>query len=336
MSCPAGASSGHHPPTPGQIAEAFGLGKPDGPLLPVQHTISQTWQLATDRGLFLVKEIWPDADPPWADELVDSKTFEQRASAAGIRTPASVPPIYPVFGWIGRVAGRGAYRVTEWVEHRKVCDDDDLADWLGRTLATLHSFESHTGSLEPRYYLHPAEQWQEWSAQAVAQRRPWATELADRLDDYLTVTAKLRTTFFEVGDHVITHRDMVPYNVLITAPGPVLIDWESLGPDSASLETGFAAVTFGRRNTGYVRRILDSYRANGGVLVEGLGENLFAHKLGSELGRLADMLADVLNCRPMVGWQTRYNDPDEGVTHLIQEVLTTAERLEKLATELEG
>lgn len=320
--------------TPEQIAESFDLGKPDGPMVPVQHTVSQTWRLATDRGVFLVKEIWPDADPPWAGELLDSKRFEQRASAAGIRTPPTLPPIHPLFGWIGRVDGRGAYRVNEWMEHRKVCDDDDLAEWLGSTLATLHSFEPHTGRLEPRYYLYPAEQWREWTVQAAEQRRSWATGLADQVDYYLAITARLRTTFFEVGDHVITHCDIVPFNVLITTTGPVLIDWESLGPDSASLGTGFTAVTFGRRNTGYVRRILDSYRANGGVLVAGLGENLFAHKLGSELGRLADMVADVLNGQPMSAWQTRYHDTDEGVTHLLQEVRTTAQRLDRLATEL--
>jgi hypothetical protein len=226
--------------------------------------------------------------------------------------------------------------VTEWVEHRKVSDEDDLADWLGSTLATLHGLESHTGTLEPHYYLYPTEQWQDWTTQALEQRRPWATELADHLDDYLAMTARLRATFLEVGDHVITHRDLVPFNVLLTQTGPVLIDWEVIGPDSASLESGFAAITFGRRNPGYVRRILDAYRANGGVVVGGLGENLFAHKLGSELGRLAGMLQDALTGRPIQAWQTRYSGPDEGVTCLIQEVLATAERLGGLATELDS
>jgi hypothetical protein len=69
-------------------------------------------------------------------------------------------------------------------------------------------------------------------------------------------------------------------------------------------------------------------------LVEDLGENLFAHKLGSELGRLADMLCDALQGLPMSAWQTRYNSFDEGVILLIQEVLATAERLNGLAAEL--
>jgi Phosphotransferase enzyme family len=320
--------------TPEQIAEGFDLGTPDGPLIPVQHTVSQTWRMTTDRGSFLVKQVWPDADPPWAHELADRVIFEQRASAAGIRTPPTVPPACPAFGWTGRVAGRGAYRVTEWLEHRKVSDEDDLADWLGRTMATLHSLEPYAGRLQPHYYIYPAEQWHEWTAQAVEQRRSWADDLAAQLDGYLAITARLRATFFEAGDHVITHRDVVPFNVLITKAGPVLIDWEVIGPDSASLEAGFAAVTFGRRNIGYVRRILDSYRANGGSLLEDLGENLFAHKLGSELGRLAGLLRDTLDGRPIRAWQTRYNDPDEGVRHLLTEVPETAERLRGLATAL--
>jgi len=246
-----------------------------------------------------------------------------------------MPPVHPGFGWTGRVAGRGAYRVTEWVEHRNVSDDDDLADWLGWTLATLHSFESYTGDLQPPWYVYPSEQWQDWTAQALERRRPWAAELADHLGDCIAITARLRATFLEVGDHVLTHHDIVPFNVLITATGPVLIDWDSIGADSASLETGYAAVAFGRRNIGYVRRILESYRANGGVLVDGLGANLFAHKVGSELGRLAEVIQDnAINGLPLHGWQTRYNHPDEGVTHLLQEVLGTAERLDRLATEL--
>jgi hypothetical protein len=322
--------------TPEQIAQAFDIGRADGPLMPVQHTVSQTWRMTTDRGSFLVKQLWPEEDPDWALQLVDRMAFEQRASAAGIRTPASVPPIHPAFGWTGRVAGRGAYRVTEWVEHRKVSDDDDLSDWLGWALATMHSFQRYTGNVEPPYYIRPTEQWQAWSAQAAEQRRPWATELADHLDDYLAITNRLRSTFLDAGDHVITHRDMVPFNVLITATGPVLTDWEVIGAESASLEAGFAAVTFGRSNTGYIRRILDSYRGSGGALVGGLGENLFAHKLGSELGRLAGMLQGALDGSPLRGWQTRYEDHDEGVTRLLQEVLATAERLHKLATSLAG
>ena len=145
------------------------------------------------------------------------------------------------------------------------------------------------------------------------------------------MTARLRAAYADVGDHVITHRDLVPFNVLLTRTGPVVIDWEVIGADSASLEAGFAAATFGRHNTRYARRILDSYRAHGGALVDGLGPNLFAHKLGSELGRLASMLRTTLQGRPVRGWQTRYSDPDEGVAHLIHDVLATAERLDSLA-----
>lgn len=319
---------------PEQVAEAFGLGKPIGHLVPVQHTVSQTWRMTTDQGSYLVKQLWADKDPEWAYQLDDRKSFEQRASAAGIRTPRTVPAVYPAFGWTGRVAGQDAYRVTEWVEHRKVTDDDDLSDWLGRTLAVLHSFQTYGGDLELPYYLHPTEQWQTWNSQATEQGRPWAPDLADHLDEYVAIADRLRATFLAVDDHVITHRDMVPFNVLITGAGPVLTDWEVIGADSASLEAGFAAVTFGRRNAAYTRRILDSYTANGGALVEDLGENLFAHKLGSELGRLASMLQVALSGSPLRGWQNRYDDPDEGVKDLLHEVLATASRLKRLAAEL--
>ncbi|NYH91967.1 phosphotransferase [Actinopolymorpha rutila] len=320
-----------------QVAEAFDLGTPTGELDLVQHTVSQTWRLTTSAGRFLVKELWPDEDRPWADELNWRRTFEERVAAAGIRIPPPVPPPTKAYGWTSRVAGRGAYRVTEWVEHRKVTADDDLSDWLGRVLAVLHSFEpypSDTGDLEPFYYVHPADRWREWAAQARRQGRPWATEFAGRLDGYLRQTERLRTTYSGIGDHVLTHRDMVPFNVLMTPTGPVLTDWDVIGPDSASLETGFAAVTFAYRDPRLVRRTLASYAANGGKLVGGLGENLFAHKLGSELGRLAGMVDAVVTGAPQTGWMTRYADPDTGVGDAMAEVAAAEDRLRRLAADL--
>ncbi|MGW0229849.1 phosphotransferase [Actinopolymorpha singaporensis] len=323
--------------TAGQVAEAFELGTPTGELVLVQHTVSRTWRLTTSAGRFLVKELWPDGDPPWAGELNRTRDFEERVAAAGIRIPVPVPPPAKAYGWTSRVAGRGAYRVTEWIEHRKVTADDDLGEWLGLTLAALHSLELHPGNggdLEPFYYVHPAGRWHEWAAQARRQGRPWAAEFDGRLDGYLRLTERVRTTYSGIGDHVLTHRDMVPFNVLMTPTGPVLADWDVIGPDSASLETGFAAVTFAFRDPHAVRHTLASYAAHGGVLVGGLGENLFAHKLGSELGRLADLVDAVVTGTPLTGWMTRYADPDAGVADAMAEVAAAEDRLRRLAADL--
>nr|WP_269091171.1 phosphotransferase [Actinopolymorpha cephalotaxi] len=307
----------------------------------VQHTVSRTWRLTTSAGRFLVKELWPDEDQPWAHQLNWRRDFEERVAAAGIRIPSPVPPPARAYGWTSRVAGRGAYRVTEWVEHRKVTADDDLSDWLGRTLAVLHSFEPYRsdtadpGELEPFYYVHPADRWHEWAALARSQGRPWAAEFGARLDAYVRRTERLRTTYSGIGDHVLTHRDMVPFNVLMTPTGPVLTDWDVIGPDSASLETGFAAVTFAFRDPRRVRRALASYTAHGGVLVDGLGEDLFAHKLGSELGRLAVLVDRVVTGVPLTGWMTRYADPDTGVRAAMAEVAAAEERLRRLAADLD-
>ncbi len=329
--------------TAGQVAEAFDLGTPIGELVLVQHTVSRTWRLTTDSGRFLVKELWPDHDRPWAEELNWRREFEEHVAAAGIRIPRPVPPPAKAYGWTSRVAGRGAYRVTEWVEHRKVTVADDLSDWLGRTLAILHSFEpwpsdtcdtGDTGDLEPFYYVHPADRWREWAGLARHQARPWAAEFEGRLDGYLRRTERLRATYADIGDHVLTHRDLVPFNVLMTPTGPVLTDWDVIGPDSASLETGFAAVTFAFRDPRAVGRTLASYAAHGGVLAGGLGEDLFAHKLGSELGRLAVLVDTVVTGAPLTGWMTRYADPDTGVVEAMDEVAAAEDRLRRLAADL--
>jgi len=59
--------------------------------------------------------------------------FERQAISAGIAAARPIDPVAPAYGWAGRVAGHGAYRVYEWVDNRPLTAPDDIAGWLGRT-----------------------------------------------------------------------------------------------------------------------------------------------------------------------------------------------------------
>ena len=78
----------------------------------------------------------------------------------------------------------------------------------------------------------------------------------------------------------MTHRDVEPWNVLITSAGPVLVDWDAAGPDSAGLVAAHAAYAFPGRG-----RTLAAYVAHGGRLPR--PGDLFARRAGLMLSRLA-------------------------------------------------
>ncbi|WP_127499137.1 phosphotransferase [Actinoplanes solisilvae] len=100
--------------------------------------------------------------------------------------------------------------------------------------------------------------------------------------------------FLNAGDYVVTHRDVEPWNVLMSAKGPVLIDWDVAGPDSASLEAAHSTLEFARRgrqdapDAAAVHRTVDAYVSNGGTPFG--GPDVLARRAGLRLGRLAERL----------------------------------------------
>src|SRR5689334_7056451 len=75
------------------VAAAFDLGPPRGPLAPHSWTSARTWSLTTRSGRYLVKEV------PFA--LVDAArigpamAFERLVADAGIAVPEPVAPVTP-------------------------------------------------------------------------------------------------------------------------------------------------------------------------------------------------------------------------------------------------
>ena len=144
-------------PSAAMLAEAFELGRPIEPLAPYCFGSHENWTLGTMAGRFLVTRLWAGPDAPWRPELERAMEFERRACQAGIDMPRPIAPRTAAFGDAARVHGFGVFRIHEWVDHRPLGVDDDIAAWLGSTLARLHRLVPLDAPPQPRWYgLFPA------------------------------------------------------------------------------------------------------------------------------------------------------------------------------------
>jgi hypothetical protein len=320
-------------PSAESIAEAFNLGRPVAQLTQVQHTVSRSWRLDTRAGSFHVKQFWADDDPEWAPQLLDRMEFERLAMTAGIGVVRPIDPVTSAYGLAGRVEGRGAYRVYEWVDNRPLSPDDDIADWLGGTLAQLHRLRpiGDPPDLALRWFVsHPRARWESWIATGVEQGKQWTSIARERLGDILELGRRDDRAFLAAADHVITHRDIEPYNVIMTVNGPILIDWDSVGPESATVETGHAAITFGYDDPDRAHHILDAYTSAGGQLSD-LGGDLLIRTAARQTSDIVGLIRYSLGLRPPAGWMTPI-DADQRITEWLTDLPGLIASLSKTGT----
>ena len=300
-----------------EVACAFRLPDPKGWLVPVRHGSSETWRLDTFDGRYFVKRLAVDGR---SDQLEKAMAFEVRASAAGVPAPAPVEPVHPAWGLAADLGdGLGVLRVHPWLDGEPPTAEVDLSRWYGATLARLHSVQpagdQPTDAMWPLWYgVNSAEAWDGWLAAGLAQERPWAAVLKERLPLIADLTACVEAAYQEVGDYVVTHRDLLPHNVLLAGGrGPVLIDWDTAGPDSATLEAAAAAFDGARLDPGHagqaghsghavepdparIAATLAAYRDNGGDLRP--CDFLLARRLGVHLARCAERIRVTLGTEP--------------------------------------
>jgi hypothetical protein len=258
------------------VSEAFGLGPPAAHGEPR----GPTWMLETSDGRFLIKRVQVEGREA---EVARAAEFQLRVARAGVAVPRPVPPITEAIGLCTVVPGFGWLRAYEWIDGRDLQPEDDVAEWLGQTLAAIHAIEAVPAADPYVYGRQPLEQWQAWLAAGERLGRRWAPHLRARLDELMAISAWVGAALERAADYVMTHRDVEPWNVLVTPSGPVLIDWDPAGPDSASLETCHAAFAFGP-----TLRTLDAYRAAGGRLRA--DDDLLARRVGLRMSRLGERL----------------------------------------------
>lgn len=198
--------------TPGvesSVAQAFGLGTAIRPprRLPGRSD-ADVWELYTDRGQWVAKIV--SEVPP------DSETLEWHARAAGVATPPPVLPGTPAPGarfW-APVAGV-MVRVWRRVDGTPpaVPADRSVATWLGRTIATIAALDLPAAAPQESTVDHTGLE----TNLAKAVRR---------------MQAIVREAMPHRPTVVLSHRDISRRNVLVTAAGPVLLDFDHAGPEA--------------------------------------------------------------------------------------------------------
>lgn len=241
------------------VAAAFGLGAPTAPLVPVTGGVShQLFRLDATGGRFAVKRLRTVSEPWWWSGYRAAAEIERSAAACGVRMPERRRP------WVVALDLDGVrhfWQAHEWCDgHQPTGPVDALSDWTGRTLALLHRRPAGDLTTEPRPY--PLEAWHEWLGDDD-------TGIARHVRRMLPVVAEALAAVSRPGPSltpVATHRDIKPDNVLMTGSGPVLLDWDSSGRDTAEEELVRTALAMGFESERPFRRVVAAYRQAGGAV----------------------------------------------------------------------
>ncbi len=250
---------------------AFELGNPVGGLVHVRRGDTDAWRLDTSTGRYFVKGYFPTTGGQFngehlIDQLAVAMEFERRALEAGVDLPEPLMPVDPILGWVARIGGR-LFRVHRWIEHRPA--QSDISVWLGRTMLQVHQLQPVGRVGLPRWWrqaVQPPGTWEGWLAEARSRDVLWAAPYGDSLPQILAATERIANACDVVPDLVTTHGDFKTHNIVTSASGPMLVDWDSVRTDSAALEAGRVAYIFGGGEPEAVRRVLTAYVEAGGDL----------------------------------------------------------------------
>jgi Ser/Thr protein kinase RdoA (MazF antagonist) len=262
-------------PSPAATLAAFGIRARATAMVPVAGAWSnRVYRLTTDGGSYAVKELLnPWREPRWLAWLDAAWRFELTALAAGIAMPAPVPG--PSGGCVAWVEQRGSaepvpVRLHTWVEGTQPGPapvTGPTANWAGRTLATLHllGIRAADRSLFPVPDTRTADEWPDLVSAARLARAPWADQLAAVRLAVAEIAALARAAGHRPGDEVMTHGDVDQKNILLTADGPVLCDWDVAAPMVPARELADVAMSLaGWEQQEIGREVLRAYRAAGG------------------------------------------------------------------------
>ncbi len=290
------------------VARAFDLGPPVGDLVHVRSGDTHTWRLDTANGGAFIKGYRSTTSGQFVpgglqDQLDAAMAFERRALGAGLDMPVPIPPTDPLVGWVTCINER-LFRAYRWVDHRAVTAADDIAGWLGSTMARIHQIEPVAQVVGlPEWWrgaVWPRAVWEEAFAEGQRREKSWSALVRERLPHILDVSARIEALCEVAPDCVKTHGDFKAHNILMTPTGPVLVDWDSVRVDSAALEAGRVAFIVGAGELEPIRRILRAYAAAGGNITWA-GQDLFLSVTRHDLQAILERIRVSLE-RAHAGW----------------------------------
>jgi hypothetical protein len=225
-------------------------------------------RLRTDRDDLAVKEIRnPWGVEAWRDWLDEGWRLERAVLAAGV---AGARPLETPDGGclveVPRADGSGSawVRAHLWVAGGTVPRepvDLELARWTGASLAIVHGLALRP--LDPALYaarggLTTADVWPDLVSRARDAGASWASALADAERVARRAGALLHP--WDDADAVLVHGDLDQKNLLRTADGPLLLDWDVVVPAVPSHDLAHAALTLASwREPDVARAVLDGH-----------------------------------------------------------------------------
>jgi Ser/Thr protein kinase RdoA (MazF antagonist) len=169
-------------------------------------------------------------------------------------------------------------RVHEWVEGTAPVAPAPtrLAAELGAALAAIHGLGLDPGEdapVDPWYRAaHGAAHWRELTGRAERAGLGWAGRLRAALPLLAEVEAVVAARAAETVPLLVTHCDLVPGNVLVSAGDrPWIVDWDDAGPWNPAEEVAAAVVSWsggvhGEPDERVALALVEGYRRAGGDL----------------------------------------------------------------------
>jgi hypothetical protein len=261
------------------------------------------------------------------DQIEVAMAFERRALAAGVDMPRPIPPTDPVVGWLASKNGR-LFRAYEWIDNRALRSEDDIADWLGRTMALVHRLQPmHQPGLPDWWHgaIRPQATWAEWFTEAERRGKSWSGLAHECLPSILDTAARIVELSAAAPDVVRTHGDFKTHNMIMTSTGPLLVDW-----DSAALEAGRVAYMFGAGERDRVSRILRSYGSSGGD-IDWAGRDIFLSVTRHDLQAVMEQVQVSLERKPAARWMGGSQQIEQNIGNLLRALPDRIEQLSHLA-----
>jgi hypothetical protein len=249
------------------VADAYGLGEPLESSFIARGAMGAVNRITTrlhgDRARWSVKRAyWNQFDEDVIRHEVD---FTAQCRAVGVPAPQSIRRVDDggfVLTIDDQPDGGSQYRVLAWVEGDTGDRDDErtiapITEWMARI---------HNLAVDPK--ARPVEDWFtrvgfDWAELAKRLEKP-AASIADAMQahkaDLQALTALVNGTR-ETGA-VWCHTDLGADNLIWSADGPQLIDWENAGPLVPHQELGSFVRSLGSRTRG--TRAYVAYRRAGG------------------------------------------------------------------------
>ena len=240
---------------PARLAEAFALGRPQGPLAPVPGAWSnRLWRLETEQGRFAIKELRGlAAAGGWPDRLQVAMTVEQAAWTAGTIPMAEPMTAVGSGGWLAEVATTAGERATvrchRWVPGTPatgLAPNPAMAADVGRSLAAIHTLGlAAPATTATGLVWLPLAAWHKTVTQARRAGLAWAGQLVGLTPLVEQLAQRLHALQGQGRPMVLSHRDLDPKNAVVRPHGTVaLLDWDYAGPMLAASELLVTALSF--------------------------------------------------------------------------------------------